>query len=82
MAAKRAFNVERAERHAARPAPIRFPSDTTPEGLIAIEHNGVADILILSDDGTQLVDGQPAKGHPDPARRTFRGFLLSGLKTQ
>jgi len=62
--------------------PIRFPSDTTPEGLIAIEHNGVADILILSDDGTQLVDGQPAKGHPDPARRTFRGFLLSGLKTQ
>ena len=60
--------------------PIRFPSGTTPEGLIAIKHDGVADILILSDDGTQLVDGQPAKNHPNPARRTFRGFRLSALE--
>ncbi|HRR33991.1 MAG TPA: DUF3616 domain-containing protein [Kiritimatiellia bacterium] len=59
--------------------PVRFPADTTPEGLTAIRRDGAADVLVLSDDGTRPVDGQPAKTHPDPARRTFRGFLLSTL---
>ncbi len=59
--------------------PVRFPADTTPEGLIAVERGGAADVLVLSDDGTRPVDGQPAKTHPNPARRAFRGFLLSTL---
>ncbi|HPB11220.1 MAG TPA: DUF3616 domain-containing protein [Kiritimatiellia bacterium] len=59
--------------------PVRFPSDTTPEGLIAIERDGVPDVLVLSDDGMRPVDGQPAKTHPDPVRRTFRGLWLSVL---
>jgi hypothetical protein len=61
---------------AARPSQ---PADATPEGLIAVEQNGAPAVLVLSDDGARLVDGQPAKSHPDPLRRTFRGFLCDGL---
>lgn len=53
-----------------------LPADVTPEGLIAVDVNGAHALLVLSDDGRRLVDGLPAKSHPDPARRTFRGFLL------
>jgi len=52
-----------------------LPADATPEGLIAVEREGRRHRLILSDDGTRTVDGAPAKEQPDPARRTFRGFL-------
>lgn len=53
------------------------PADATPEGLIAIESGGRPDVLLLSDDGTRLTDGVPAKALADPARRTFRAFPLS-----
>ncbi len=53
-----------------------FPRDATPEGLIAADLDGGPALLILSDDGTRLIDGIPAKALADPARRSFRGFLL------
>lgn len=55
-----------------------LPEDATPEGLIAVDRRGEPGWLLLSDDGTRLVDGVPAKEHPDPLRRTFRGFWLPG----
>jgi hypothetical protein len=54
--------------------PLALPADATPEALIQLPQDG---LLVLSDDGTRPVDGRPAKDHPDPARRTFRGFLLN-----
>jgi hypothetical protein len=58
---------------------LSLPADATPEGLIAVEQHGASTVLVLSDDGSRRVDGVPAKSHPDPARRTFRGFLCDGL---
>ena len=58
---------------------LPLSADTTPEGLIVTERNGTPTVLILSDDGSRIVDGKPAKSHPEPARRTFRGFLCEGL---
>lgn len=65
-----------------RSAPLRdetlagLPAGATPEGLIAINCDGAPALLVLSDDGTRLVDGLPAKSHPDPLRRSFRGFIF------
>jgi hypothetical protein len=56
--------------------PLSLPADATPEGLIAVERDGAPAMLVLSDDGSRPVDGRPAKSHPDPLRRTFRGFLF------
>ena len=56
--------------------PAGLPADATPESLIVFERGGERDMLILSDDGTRLIGGQPAKSHPDPARRTFRVYTL------
>lgn len=53
-----------------------LPADATPEGLIAIDDDGTPALLVLSDDGTRLVDGLAAKSHPDPLRRSFRGFIF------
>ena len=64
-------------RSAPQPEPLtEFPRDSTPEGLIAVEHDGGPALLFLSDDGTRLIDGIPAKSYPDLTRRSFRGFLL------
>ena len=64
---------------APQPSPVSgLPADVTPEGLVAVEQAGRPALLLLSDDGTRPVDGVPAKAHPDPARRSFRGFLLRG----
>ncbi len=62
-------------------APVRvpldgLPPDATPEALAAVETETGPALLMLSDDGALMVDGRPAKEHPVPARRTFRGFLL------
>ncbi len=54
-----------------------LPADAHPEALVLAELNGAAALLALSDDGTRLVEGVPAKTLADPARRTFRGFLFS-----
>jgi hypothetical protein len=56
--------------------PLTLPADATPEGLLAGELGGRRFLLALSDDGTRTVDGLQAKDHPDPRRRTFRGFFL------
>ena len=56
-----------------------LPNDATPEGMIPLGNGDTPDVLVLSDDGARIVDGQPAKSNPLPARRTFRGFLRKGL---
>lgn len=54
-----------------------LPHDATPEALIEAEtETPPPRLLILSDDGTRLIDGHPAKTCPDPARRTCRGFIV------
>lgn len=66
-----------------RAAPTRLlcplPSDATPEAMTLVELDGAPSLLVLSDDGTRPVDGKPAKEHPDPLRRTFRGFLRNDI---
>ena len=58
--------------------PLRgLPADATPEGLVAIEQSGQRTLLVISDDGTRLIDGVPDKTLADPACRTFRGFRIS-----
>jgi hypothetical protein len=60
-----------------KPLPLPgLPADATPEGLTTVVWNGQERLLVLSDDGTRLIDGRPAKMLTDPARRTFRGFLF------
>ena len=64
-------------RAAPQPEPLPgLPDDAQPEALVLVEHNGAPALLAISDDGTRLVDGVPAKTLADPARRTFRGFLF------
>ncbi len=53
-----------------------FPSNFTPESLIVMDLPDEDRLLVLSDDGTLLVDGQPAKEHPLPVRRTFRACRI------
>ena len=60
-----------------KPLPLPgLPADATPEGLTTVVWNGQEWLLVLSDDGTRLIDGRPAKMLTDRARRTFRGFLF------
>jgi hypothetical protein len=64
-------------RETPRPVPLpELPADATPEGLISFTRGGQATLLVLSDDGTRLSGGIPAKELADPARRTFRGFCF------
>lgn len=51
-----------------------LPGNATPEALVALTTQPPL-LLILSDDGTVMIDGRPAKEHPNPERRVFRGFL-------
>jgi len=62
---------------APQPIPLPgLPADATPEGLTTILWNGQVVLLAISDDGTRLVHGKPAKTLADPALRTFRGFIF------
>ncbi len=45
-----------------------------PEGFFS--HDQRDEIMLLSDDGTRLVDGMPCKRLDDPARKGFRGVWL------
>jgi hypothetical protein len=51
-------------------------ADATPEALLAAEGGGRETLYILSDDGTRLVGGVPAKALADAAQRTFRAFAV------
>ena len=53
-----------------------LPHDANPEGMAVVEQDGKLALLVISDDGTELVEGLPAKLLTDPSRRTFRGFLF------
>lgn len=65
---------------APKPVPLReLPADAHPEGLVLFDQNGQHTLLVLSDDGTRLIGGVPAKELADPARRTFRGFCYPFL---
>jgi hypothetical protein len=45
-----------------------------PEGFFSHEQRD--EIMVLSDDGTRLVDGIPCKRLVDPTRKGFRGLWL------
>ena len=64
---------------APHPLPLTgLPDDATPEGLFAeTGAAGAPQLYLMSDDGARLIDGQPAKTHPNPARRSFRVFPLA-----
>lgn len=53
-----------------------LPHNANPEAMTVVELGGKPSLLVISDDGTDLVEGQPAKELTDHSRRTFRGFLF------
>ena len=64
-------------RTAPQPVPLPgLPADANPEGMTIVERGGRHTLLVISDDGTRGIDGQPAKTLADPARRAFRGFIF------
>lgn len=50
-------------------------ADLNPEGFFTPEARD--SILVLSDDGTQLIDGEPCKELESPERKRFRGLWLT-----
>jgi hypothetical protein len=46
-----------------------------PEGFFS--HEARQEVLVLSDDGTRLVDGRPCKRLRTPERKSFRGIWLA-----
>lgn len=59
-----------------KPVPLPgLPADAHPEGLVNVDLH----LLVLSDDGTRLIGGLPAKAQADPALRTFRAFCFPPL---
>jgi hypothetical protein len=46
-----------------------------PEGFFSPEERD--DILVVSDDGTRVIDGLPCKDLPDPAKKQFRAVWIS-----
>jgi hypothetical protein len=64
------------QRGAAPPAQVDLDLHTyNPEGFFTPEERD--EIMILSDDGTVMVDGAPCKLGTDPARKSFRGLWLA-----
>lgn len=51
-------------------------SKYNPEAIVFYPERGWRELQLLSDDGTLLVEGVPAKALPDPRRKTFRGFWI------
>ena len=49
-----------------------------PEGFFSPEARDA--VLLLSDDGTQAIDGTACKRHPSRERKQFRGLWLPGAK--
>jgi hypothetical protein len=56
-----------------RPRPVTSVAldDFNPEGFASFEDR--PQVLLLSDDGTREIDGQPCKKLKDPTRKRFRG---------
>lgn len=57
-----------------RPVPGAEFEGFSPEGLFTPEGRG--DILVLSDDGMQDIDGKPCKKLTDQGRKRFRGLWM------
>lgn len=55
---------------------FRSSSDLRWEGLAGFESQGKSYLWIVSDDGSRLVDGKPAKQLKNPLQRTFRASIL------
>jgi hypothetical protein len=48
-----------------------------PEGMSFVGTDGKREFLVVSDDGTRLVNGQECKTLKDPAQKRFRGIVLN-----
>ena len=59
----------------ARPVASVVLDDFNPEGFASFEDR--PQVLLLSDDGTREIDGQPCKKLKDAARKRFRGRWVS-----
>jgi hypothetical protein len=62
-----------------RQLPINL-GDLNPEAFVTPESQ--ASFLVLSDDGSRLVDGVECKRLKDPSRRSFRGLRVSPVENQ
>jgi len=67
------WDGQAAPQHVALPG---LPHNANPEAMAVVDSDGKPALLVISDDGTELVEGQPAKQLTDLSRRTFRGFLF------
>jgi len=59
-----------------QPVAVTWPEKFNPEAVLPLPGGGGEQLLLLSDDGTVLVDGCPCKELPDELRRRFRALLL------
>jgi len=72
------FRLYRWEEGSLRPEiiPSSDFGDAHPEAVLVYPDTGLREIQILSDDGTQLVNGSPAKQTSDRQKRSFRSFWV------
>lgn len=56
---------------------VKHLGQYTPEALVIYPHLGFTRFQVLSDDGTQLIDGVAGKALTDPSQQKFRSFWLT-----
>jgi hypothetical protein len=59
---------------------VKHLNDYHPEALIIYPRLGLREVQILSDDGTEEVDGVSQKALTDQRKKTFRSFWVRGLE--
>ncbi len=64
------------------PLTVKHLERYQPEAIIIYPQTGLREVQILSDNGTRLIDGVPAKLLPDPRRRAFRSFWVVEQKAK
>jgi len=61
---------------APEPLKVKHLNRYHPEGLIIYPDKGLHEFQVVSDDGTEPVDGVPGKEVKDTAKKTFRSFWV------
>ena len=62
---------------AAEPLEVKHLNRYHPEALIIYPEKGLKEFQVLSDDGTQPVDGVPGKEVKDRSKKSFRSFWVT-----
>ncbi len=58
---------------------VKHLNEYHPEAIIIYPDKGLSEIQILSDDGTEPVEGVPGKEVKDPLKKSFRSFWVEGM---